>query len=72
MDDTGNVTQDGQADVDQQVHTASSLQENTQGRKNDGEDDLANISEKRIVSTVTRNGRSAREVPRRCRVLTRR
>lgn len=44
MDDTGNVTQDGQADVDEQVGTTSALQEDTHWREDDGEDDLADVA----------------------------
>lgn len=44
MDDTGNPTQNGQTDVDQQVSTASALQEDTQRRQDDGEEDLADIT----------------------------
>lgn len=44
VDNTGNPTQDGQQDVDQEVSTTSALQEDTQGRQDDGEDDLADIT----------------------------
>ena len=44
VDNTGNPTKDGQADVDQQVSTTSALQEDTQRRQDDGEDDLADIT----------------------------
>jgi len=44
VDNTGNPTQDGQTDVDQEVSTASVLQEDTQRRQDDGEDDLADIT----------------------------
>lgn len=44
MDDARNETQDGQQDVDQQVSTASSLQENTEWWQEDGEDDFADIA----------------------------
>jgi hypothetical protein len=44
VDDTGNVTQDGQTDVDEQVGTTSALQEDTHGREDDGEDDLADVA----------------------------
>lgn len=53
MDDTRNVTQNGQTDVDQQVSTASSLQKNTDRRQDDREDDLANVTENQTyVSTA--------------------
>lgn len=44
MDDTGNVTHNGQADVDEQVSTTSALQEDTHWREDDGEDDLADVA----------------------------
>lgn len=44
VDNTGNPTQDGQTDVDQEVSTTSALQEDTQRRQDDGEDDLADIA----------------------------
>jgi hypothetical protein len=44
VDDTRDPSQDGQTDVDQEVSTTSALQEDTQRRQNDGEDDLADIT----------------------------
>lgn len=44
MDDTRNPTQDGQANVDQEVRAASALQEDTQRRQDEGQDDLTNVS----------------------------
>jgi hypothetical protein len=44
VDNTRNPTQDGQTDVDQEVSTTSALQEDTQRRQDDGEDDLADIA----------------------------
>jgi len=43
VNDTGNVTQDGQEDVNEEVGIASTLKENTKRREEDGEDDLDNI-----------------------------
>ncbi|EHA23142.1 hypothetical protein ASPNIDRAFT_37167 [Aspergillus niger ATCC 1015] len=43
MNDTREPTQDCQTDVDQEISTASSLQENTQWRQDDRKDDLADI-----------------------------
>lgn len=43
VDDTGNVTQDGEEDVDAEVSTASALQEDTHRRQDDGEDDLEDV-----------------------------
>lgn len=44
MDDTGNVTQDGEEDVDAEVGTAAALEEDTDGREDDGKDDLADVA----------------------------
>lgn len=44
MDDTRDVTQDGQQDVDEEISTASALQEDTDGRQEDGKNDLADIA----------------------------
>jgi hypothetical protein len=44
VDDAGNVTQDGQQDVDEQVSTAAALQEDTQRGEDDGKDDLADVA----------------------------
>ena len=44
MDDAGNITQDGEEDVDQQVGAATALKENAQGRQDDCENDLANVA----------------------------
>jgi hypothetical protein len=43
VNDTGNVTQDGQTDVDEEISAASSLEEDTQRGKENGEDDFADI-----------------------------
>lgn len=44
VDDTGQPTKDGQTDVDQEISTTSALQEDTQRRQDDGEDDLADVT----------------------------
>lgn len=44
VDDTGNVTQDGEQDVDEQVGAASALEEDTQRRQEDGKEDLADVA----------------------------
>ena len=44
VDDTRDVTQNGQTDVDQQISTTAALQEDTQGGQQDGEDDLADVA----------------------------
>lgn len=43
VDDSWDVTEDGQQDVDTDVSTATSLEEDTQRWEDDGEDDLANV-----------------------------
>lgn len=60
MDDTRNVTQDGQQDVDEEVTMASALQEDTDGGQEDGKNDLADIAggERHVEGLVgTRIGR---------------
>ena len=47
MDDAGDVTQDCEQDVDEEVGAAATLQENAQRRENDGEDNLADITNER-------------------------
>lgn len=44
VNDTRNVTQNRQTDVDQKVSTASALQEDTQRRQDDGKNDLADVA----------------------------
>lgn len=44
VDETGDETQDGQGDVDEEVDAAAALEEDTQGREDDGEDDLADVA----------------------------
>ena len=44
MDDTGNITEDGQQNVDEEVGIATSLEEDTQRWEDDGKDDLADIA----------------------------
>jgi len=43
MDDSWNVTEDGQQDVDQQVGTATTLEEDTEWWEDDRQDDLEDI-----------------------------
>jgi hypothetical protein len=44
MDDAGNVTEDGQQNVDEQVAATTTFKEDTQGRQDDGNDDFADIA----------------------------
>lgn len=44
MDDTRNVTQNREEDVDQEVRVAAALKKDTERRKEDGKNDLADIA----------------------------
>jgi hypothetical protein len=44
VDDTGNVTQNGEQNVDAEISTTSALQEDTDGRENDGKNDLEDVA----------------------------
>lgn len=44
VDDTGQVGQAGQEDVDEQISTAAALEEDTQGRQENGKQDLADVA----------------------------
>lgn len=44
VDDTRDVTQDGEQDVNEEVGSASPLEEDTDGRQDDGEDDLDDVA----------------------------
>lgn len=48
MDDSGQVTQASENDIDQQITAASPLEKDTKRRKKDSENDLANITRKII------------------------
>jgi hypothetical protein len=50
VDDTRDVTQDGEQDVDEQIGTASALEEDTQRWQENGKDDLADVAARSIVS----------------------
>jgi hypothetical protein len=50
VDDSGNVTEDCEEDVDQQIAAAAALEEDTQGREDDGNDDLADIAGDELVT----------------------
>ncbi len=38
------LTEDGQQDVDEEISTAATLEEDSKRRKDDGKDDLANVA----------------------------
>lgn len=44
MNDTRNVTQNGQQDVDEQVRVATTLEEDTKRWEEDGKDDLDDVA----------------------------
>lgn len=44
VDDSGDVTKDGEEDVDEEVGAAAALEEDTDGGEEDGEDDLADVA----------------------------
>ena len=44
MDDTRNITQYCQENVDEEIGIATALEENTKRREEDGEDDLADVA----------------------------
>ena len=48
MDNTRNVTQYCQEDVDEEVGIATALEEDTERRENDGEDNLADIATRQV------------------------
>ena len=52
MDDARNVTQYRQKDIDEEVGIATALEEDTKGRKDDGEDDLADVARVKTSSTT--------------------
>jgi hypothetical protein len=44
VDDTGDITQDGEQDVDQEISSAAALQEDTQRWEDDGKNDFADVA----------------------------
>lgn len=44
VDDSGDVTKDGEEDVDEEVGAAAALEEDSEGGEEDGEDDLADVA----------------------------
>lgn len=56
MNDTGDPTQNGQTDVDQEVSIASALQEHTQRRQDECEDNLADVTGRPSQSRGHQNG----------------
>ena len=52
VDNSGNVTKDGQQDVDEEVGTTAALKEDTKRRKEDGDDDLDDVAEIEVSTRV--------------------
>lgn len=44
VDDSGNVTEDGEEDVDEEVCAAAALEEDADGWEEDGDDDFADVA----------------------------
>jgi len=44
VNDSRNVSQDGEEDIDEEIRVATTLKENTEWREQDGEDDLDDIA----------------------------
>lgn len=60
MDDTRNVTQYREEDVDQQIGATATLEEDTERWEDDGEDDLADVAANQ-VSDEPRCNRDVRD-----------
>jgi hypothetical protein len=62
VDDTGQVTKDGQEDVDEEVTSAATLEKDSDGREDDGKNDLADIAggERHDVCLFCKSSREAR------------
>ena len=54
MNDTWDITQDCQKDVDEEVAAAATLKEDTKRREDDGENNLANVTRRRILARASR------------------
>jgi hypothetical protein len=53
VDDAGNVTQDGEEDVDEEVSAAAALEEHSDWGNEDGEDDLDDVAvEEEMLATA--------------------
>lgn len=46
MNDTGNITQDCQEDIDTEITTDPPFEEDTNGREEDGKDDFDDVAAK--------------------------
>jgi hypothetical protein len=52
VDDSGNVTKDGQQDVDEEVGATATLEEDTKRREEDGDDDLDDVAAMKVSTRV--------------------
>lgn len=52
MDDTGDITQDGEQDVDEEISIASALEEDTQRWEDNGEDDFADVAGEKCIGQL--------------------
>jgi hypothetical protein len=52
VDDTGDETQDGEKDVDQEISTTSALEEDTERWEDDGKNDLEDIAAKKVSDAL--------------------
>ena len=55
VDDTRDITQDGEKDVNEQVASTSTFEEDTQRWEDDGNDDFADISVDLMVSALSQH-----------------
>jgi hypothetical protein len=66
MNNAGNVTKNGEEDVDQKITTAATLEEDTQRWEEDGKDDLADVATGQDVSHVGDDASSIGTGPKHC------
>jgi hypothetical protein len=55
MDDTWDVTEDGEQDIDEQVAAATALEEDADGWQEDGDDDFADVTKMQALSVRVRH-----------------
>lgn len=53
VDDTRDVTQNRQENVDEEVGAAAALEQDSDGREEDGEDDLEDVAGEGVVSFLS-------------------
>lgn len=59
MDDSRNKAENGQQDVDEEVCAAAALKEDTERWEENGENDLDDVAERKLVSQVGRHHMAA-------------